>query len=110
VCPARVRLDVKVLLQAGRDEQTLIDACYRRQVRDLSACSRITRDPNNFEISDVLAITENIGSVNQVGIDFNFTYKAPEFDFGKLSAAWDTSYVIDATSDNLGFDETSWSG
>jgi iron complex outermembrane recepter protein len=89
---------------SGRDEQTLLNACYRRPVQDRSACARIVRAPGSFDIVDVLNITENIGSTDAEGLDLNVTYKLPEYDFGTVGFAWDSTYYINSESDNLGYD------
>lgn len=94
----------------GRTEQNLLDACYRRPVRDQSACARITRDSTSFLITNVLAITENVGTIDAEGVDLNVTYALPEFGYGNFDFLWDSTYYINSESDNLGFDPTQPTG
>jgi iron complex outermembrane recepter protein len=85
----------------GRTALTLLNNCYVNA--DLQACGRIIRNPATFEISNILAVGENVGFNDVSGVDVNFRYKLPEFDFGKFSARLDSTYFIEDTSQNLGY-------
>lgn len=85
----------------GRSAATLLTNCYVNA--DLQACGRISRSPATNEISNILAVGENVGFNDIKGIDFGFGYKLPEYDFGKFTTRVDSTYFIEDTSQNLGF-------
>jgi iron complex outermembrane recepter protein len=85
----------------GRTAGTLLSNCYINA--DLQACSRVTRNPATSEISNILAVGENVGFNDISGIDLGLGYKLPEFDFGKFTARIDSTYFIEDTSQNLGY-------
>ena len=85
----------------GRSAGTLLSNCYVNA--DLQACQRISRSAATNEISNILAVGENVGFQDIKGIDFGFGYKLPEYDFGSFKAHIDSTYFIKDTSQNLGF-------
>ena len=70
---------------------------------NVQACERISRNSSTSEISNILAVGENVGFNDIKGIDFGIGYKLPEFDFGQFTARIDSTYFIEDTSQNLGF-------
>ena len=85
----------------GRAAGTLLANCYVNA--DLQACERITRSAATGEISNILAVGENVGFNDIKGIDFGLGYKLPEYDFGKFTTRLDSTYFIEDTSQNLGY-------
>jgi iron complex outermembrane recepter protein len=79
----------------------ILDQCYNRATPNAAACALITRDAAG-NITDLIAAGLNIGGEKTEGVDLNFGYKLPEFDFGKFKARVDTSYVSKYDSQNLG--------
>jgi iron complex outermembrane recepter protein len=87
----------------GRGAGTLLNNCYVNG--KLDACRRITRSASTNEISNILAVGENVGFNDISGLDLGLGYKLPEFDFGKFSARLDSTYFIKDTSQNLGYND-----
>ncbi len=94
------KINIKNVI-GGRGADTLLANCYINA--DLQACQRIERSPATSEISNILAVGENVGFQDIAGIDFGFGYKLPEYDFGNFRARIDSTYFIKDRSQNLGF-------
>src|SRR5690606_33432719 len=67
------------------DAANILDRCYNLEVRDTSACARITRadspDPQQQVVARVDAGFINIGTLTAEGLDLNMRFST-EFRFG----------------------------
>ncbi|MEP6633738.1 MAG: TonB-dependent receptor, partial [Luteimonas sp.] len=79
--------------------QTILDGCYRSNIQ--AYCNTITRTPTG-QISDLLAVGNNIGVLKTEGYDMTVGYRLPETAWGKFSFVWDTSYVSNLYADTNG--------
>jgi len=97
------RIEIENVI-GGRSAATLLTQCYRD--RNVAACSRITRNPQTGDITELLATGENVGFAEVAGFDLGVGYRLPEFDFGKVSLRMDATYFAKEESQNLAFNPT----
>ncbi len=78
----------------SRDIQALLNACLAAGGTDALLCSPFDRvaggnlaPPNNF--------LDNLGAIETDGVDFKATWASPEWSFGRLTAALQSTHVID---------------
>jgi iron complex outermembrane recepter protein len=78
----------------ARDIQALLNACLAAGGTDALLCSAFDRvaggnlaPPNNF--------LDNLGAIETDGIDFKTDWASPEWSFGRLTAALQSTHVID---------------
>lgn len=82
-----VEIEDAIFTQSG---QAILDNCYRNGTA--AACNLITRDATG-QISDLLAVPANIGSITTEGFDLTVGYRLPETAWGRFSFVWDSTYV-----------------
>jgi iron complex outermembrane receptor protein len=78
----------------ARDLQALLDACLAGGGNDPAVCSPFTRQasgnlnpPNNF--------LDNLATIETDGIDLKVNWASEDFNWGRLTAALQTTYVAD---------------
>ena len=86
------------------DIQALLDTC----ILDSTAgnispiCANFTRQANG-SLNPPVDFLSNLGSIKTSGVDFKVNWASPEWNWGQLSAAWQTSHVINyRAEDNAG--------
>ncbi|QSX76469.1 TonB-dependent receptor [Lysobacter arenosi] len=85
----QVEIDDAIFLQTG---QAILDNCYRNGTD--AACALISRTSSG-QVSDLLSIPSNIGTIDTEGYDFTVSYRLPETSWGKFAFVWDTAYTSD---------------
>lgn len=98
------KIEIEKRLVATRGAGVILTQCYRDS--DPVACARIVRNPTTGEITDLIATNENAGAIDTRGFDFGVDYRLPEFDFGKFSTNWATTYYVQDQRTNLAFNPT----
>jgi len=74
--------------------QQMLDACYTQGVS--SICDMITRDTTG-QISNMLAVPNNVGTMEVEGWDFTVGYRLPDTRFGSFNFVWDSTYTTSYT-------------
>ncbi|OBU65700.1 TonB-dependent receptor [Stenotrophomonas maltophilia] len=74
--------------------QQMLDACYEKGVTSL--CNAITRD-NTGQISNMLAVSNNVGTMEVEGWDVTLGYRLPDTRFGSFNFILDTTYTSSYT-------------
>jgi iron complex outermembrane receptor protein len=57
-------------------------------------CSQFGRDPTTGQVVALNRGNLNLGMTSTEGYDFGFSYRLPEFDFGRLVAKFDMNYLV----------------
>lgn len=70
--------------------QEMLDSCYVAGIS--SVCSLITREQTG-EISNMLAVPNNIGRIEAEGFDFTVGYRLPDTAWGSFNFVWDSTYM-----------------
>jgi iron complex outermembrane recepter protein len=84
---------IEKAIQAA-DIQALLDACYAAGGDDPALCDPFTRQPGgNLNPPDNRL--DNLGKIETDGIDIKVSWASDEFDWGRLSAALQSTYVND---------------
>ncbi|MBC7987988.1 MAG: TonB-dependent receptor [Luteimonas sp.] len=92
----KVDIESAIVLQSA---QAIIDGCYRSGVA--ANCASVTRTPTG-QVSNLLAVPNNIGVFSTEGYDMTVGYRLPETAWGKFSFIWDTTYVSNLYADTNG--------
>ncbi|HVT31096.1 MAG TPA: TonB-dependent receptor, partial [Rhodanobacteraceae bacterium] len=77
----------------GVGAQTVLDLCFNGVT---TYCSLITRNqsgPEQGQITNITQPTGNLGRLDVSGVDFNLTYRLPEFSFGRFVASVNATYM-----------------
>jgi outer membrane receptor protein involved in Fe transport len=72
---------------------SVVNLCFDGQAK---YCPLITRTPagvNAGQIINVLQPTANLGRIDVNGVDFDASYRLPQFSFGQFTAALHTTYL-----------------
>ncbi|MEP6633468.1 MAG: TonB-dependent receptor [Luteimonas sp.] len=94
----KIDIETAILVQTA---QKILDGCYRSGVAQ--NCALVSRDGSGA-VSNVIAIPQNIGVFSTEGFDMTVGYRLPETSWGKFNVVWDTSYLVNAYTDNNGAD------
>ncbi len=78
----------------AQNAQQMLDACYQNGVSEI--CSLITRDETG-QISNMLAVPNNVGTMEVEGWDVTIGYRMPETRFGSFNFILDTTYTSSYT-------------
>lgn len=78
----------------GQTAQEMLDTCYRFGVQNV--CDLIERD-NTGVISNMLAVPNNVQTVEVEGYDFTVGYRLPETSYGAFGFVWDSTYMSSYT-------------
>ncbi len=81
-----IKIENTIFLQTGQD---VLNSCYLNN--NAESCALITRTPTG-QIQDLVAVTQNIGTMDAEGWDLTLGYRVPEQSWGTLSFTWDTTY------------------
>lgn len=76
--------------------QFIVDSCIRASQPFF--CDLYQRAPGGA-INTLLSVPVNIGSTEVEGYDLTVSYRLPEFDWGRVSFTWDTTYQSKLESD-----------
>ena len=74
----QVEIDDAIFLQTG---QAILDNCYRNGTQ--AACALISRTSSG-QVSDLLSMPSNIGTIKTEGYDFTVSYRLPETVLGQV--------------------------
>lgn len=77
--------------------QEMLDSCYRNNVAQI--CDLITRESTG-DISNMLAVPNNVGTIKVEGYDFTIGYRLPDTAWGNFSFVWDSTYTTNYTVDD----------
>ena len=77
--------------------EAIADSCYRDL--NLAQCQLITRGAGGF-ITDLSAVSRNLGKRDVEGYDMTVSYAIPETSYGKFSVIWDTTYLASFVDDD----------
>jgi iron complex outermembrane recepter protein len=70
---------------------TLIGRCV--SVDDAASCAAITRAPSG-NISQIVGLLQNIGSIKTSGMDVNFNYRSPDTGMGAFGLYWANTFMF----------------
>jgi outer membrane receptor protein involved in Fe transport len=82
---------------ADTDPNLIPDICYASPGLSSKLCPLITRiggGGNAGQISSILALDENAGTIKENGVDFALTADPPATRFGALKLAWRTNWLL----------------
>ena len=83
---------------ADTDVTLIPDLCYESAALSAPMCKLITRisgGGNAGQISSILALDENVGTIKEQGLDFEFKTTVDFLDRTKLTLDWQTSWLLD---------------
>ncbi len=83
---------------ADTDPNLIADICYESANLSSDLCRLIMRiggGGNAGQISSILALDENVGTIKENGIDFSLSAHAPPTKFGVLKLGWQTDWLLD---------------
>ena len=70
--------------------QEMLDSCYKAGVAGV--CNLISRDATG-QISNMLAVPNNVATMEVEGWDLTLGYRLPETRFGSFNVLWDSTYT-----------------
>jgi outer membrane receptor protein involved in Fe transport len=73
--------------------QTILNLCYNGSSVYCPLINRFQSGPNQGQIANVTQPTGNLGRTDVSGIDFQATYRLPEFSFGRFTATLNATYM-----------------
>jgi hypothetical protein len=82
---------------ADTDPNMIPDICYESLHLSSDLCpliARISGGGNAGQISSILALDENLGTIKENGIDFSLSAHAPAGKFGVLKLGWQTNWLL----------------
>jgi len=82
---------------ADTDPNLIPDICYETAGLGSPVCRLITRiagGGNAGQISSILALDENVGTIKENGLDFEVSADPPETRFGVLKLGWQTNWLL----------------
>jgi iron complex outermembrane receptor protein len=74
----------------AQDAQEMLDSCYKAGIS--AVCNLITRDATG-QISNMLAVPNNVATMKVEGWDLTLGYRLPETRFGSFNVVWDSTYT-----------------
>jgi len=74
----------------AQDAQEMLDSCYKAGIS--AVCDLITRDATG-QISNMLAVPNNVATMEVEGWDLTVGYRMPETRFGSFNVVWDSTYT-----------------
>ena len=74
----------------AQNAQEMLDSCYKAGVSGV--CNLITRDATG-QISNMLAVPNNVNTMEVEGWDLTVGYRLPETRFGTFNVVWDSTYT-----------------
>jgi outer membrane receptor protein involved in Fe transport len=77
----------------GVAAQTVLDLCFNGATTYCSLITRNTSGPEQGQITNITQPTGNLGRLDVSGVDFNLTYRLPEFSFGRFVASINATYM-----------------
>ncbi len=83
---------------ADTDPNLIPDTCYESAHLSSPLCGLITRvagGGNQGQISSILGLDENVGTIKTDGLDFGLTVTLPETPLGRLRLDWQTNWLLD---------------
>ena len=83
---------------ADTDPNLIPDACYESAHLSSPLCRLVTRiagGGNAGQISNILGLDENVGTIKTDGIEFGATLRAPPTPAGALKLDWRTNWLLD---------------
>jgi iron complex outermembrane receptor protein len=90
---------------ADTDPNLIPDACYESVRLASPLCALITRVPgggNEGQISNIVGLDENVGTIKTDGVDFGLTATPPETPLGQVRLDWQTTWLLDYRLRTLG--------
>jgi outer membrane receptor protein involved in Fe transport len=82
---------------ADTDPNLIPDICYATANLASPLCRLITRiggGGNAGQISSILALDENVGTIKENGLDFELSADLPAIRFGALKLGWQTNWLL----------------
>jgi outer membrane receptor protein involved in Fe transport len=87
------------------DPNVIPDLCYESALLSSPVCrfiARTTGGGNAGQISNILGLDENVGTIKEDGLEFGLTLRAPATRFGKLTLGWQTNWLLDYRLHDVG--------
>ena len=85
--------EIEGAIQA-RDLQALLETCLREGGVGTVNCTPFSRNPIGGNLNPPENFLANLGSIETDGIDLKFTWVGPEWGWGRLNAALQSTYVM----------------
>jgi outer membrane receptor protein involved in Fe transport len=73
--------------------QTILNLCYNGNSVYCPLINRFQSGPNQGQITNITQPTGNLGRTDVSGVDFQATYRLPEFSFGRFTATLNATYM-----------------
>ena len=73
--------------------QSVLDLCAAQFTSFCPLIRRVGNGPNMGQIQSITETTSNLGRTDVKGVDFAFNYRMPAFSFGRLSIAFNATYM-----------------
>jgi outer membrane receptor protein involved in Fe transport len=73
--------------------QTILNLCYNGIEIYCPLITRFQSGPNQGQIQNITQPFGNLGRTDVSGVDFNLTYRLPEFSFGRFMASVNATYM-----------------
>jgi outer membrane receptor protein involved in Fe transport len=77
----------------GIGAQTVLNLCFNGASVYCPLISRTQSGANAGQILNIIAPTGNLGRTDISGVDFNLSYRLPEFSFGRFMASVNATYM-----------------
>ena len=101
----RVRVDHAIDSLADTDPNFIPDTCLRSAGLSSPLCALVSRTqggPNSGQISQILGLDENIGTIRTSGIDFDLEAAQPLGGFGTLHVDAQATWLLDYKIGEIG--------
>lgn len=73
--------------------QSILDFCFNGATQFCPLFTRVASGPNQGQLATMIQPTVNLGRTDASGVDFNLTYRLPEFSFGRFTATVGATYM-----------------
>ncbi len=90
---------------ADTDPDLIPDVCYASAHLGSPLCSLITRirgGGDAGQISHIIGLDENVGTIKTDGVEFGLTLKSPPRPLGTLTLDWQTNWLLDYRLHTIG--------
>ena len=90
---------------ADTDPNLIPDVCYQSAHLSSPLCGLITRirgGGNAGQISNILGVDENVGTIKTDGIEFGFTLRPPSTPLGTITLDCQTNWLLDYRIHDMG--------